>query len=165
MDKYYYIISQLPTLHFGKEPLLSDASFMAGVEKWLPSTPFTVLKRLDFSDTDYRSGDTALVRDYKSFEHDLRRDLAEYRAARKAGKSCSPRTCDVELVSQGTPLEIEINLLKLRWGFLCDRDIGHHFDFDVLAGYRLKLLILEYLARFDTEKGWQKFKQHVGVKL
>ena len=35
MDKYYFLIAELPTLFFGKEPAITVEYFLAEAEKWM----------------------------------------------------------------------------------------------------------------------------------
>ena len=63
------------------------------------------------------------------------------------------------------PLEIEKEILLLRWNFLEDQEMGHFFDLSFLIIYYLKLQILERLFSFDKERGKERFENYSLVEL
>ena len=54
-----------------------------------------------------------------------------------------------------SPLQAEMNLLRIRWSFLTEHEVGHAFDLVALMIYGLKLQLLERIRKFDKEKGRQ----------
>lgn len=165
MDKHYYLIAQLPALFFGKETYMTIAVFLQEAERWLNRKEYALLSRVDLDDTRFLADDPQTLRDYKQLEFSLRSELALWRNARRLGQEYRPTSFPLSLFEEGNPLEIEIRLLRLRWDFLEEQEVGHHFDFDLLVLYYLKLQILRRLATFDKIKGLEVFKQLCEVKV
>jgi len=159
MDRYYYFIAQLPHLYFGKETHITIDKFFEEGEKWLSQGDFSLLKEIDISNFSIQKSDPEVVRLYKGFEYNLREDLASYRRARKVSQEYKTRFISSGILKELNPLEIEKTLMKIRWDFIEQLEVGHHFDIDILILYLYKLQILERLSTFDKEKGFEKYKQ------
>jgi hypothetical protein len=165
MDKYYYIISLLPTLAFDKQPDIGVDYFMTEAEKWTSGRDFRLLASLDLGDVEVHPSDPKSLKEIKAAELAIRSDLVSWRREKRAGREHKPTAFSVSLVKEGNPLLIEKNLLKLRWDLLSEKELDHHFDLDVLIFYRLKLQILQRLAQFDKEKGLEKYKSMYKVSI
>jgi len=165
MDKYFYLIAQLPTLYFEREPLITESQFLEEACKWLSPAAYELLTRVDLSETTVQSGDPALIRQYKRFEGELRSELAEWRAARRRNQDFKLTCLPTALVKEGDPLTIEKNLLYWRWQYLEEAEPGHHFDFGFLLIYCLKLQILRRLFTFNKPTGMQKYQQYTETSL
>ena len=159
MDKYYYLVSQLPTLFFDKESPFTIEWFLEECKKWLSAKDYKKLIDIDLRDTQLNKKDSRLRRNYKLFEYHFRCDLASWRESVRKGEDFKPKNFPAELVREGNPLEIEKNLLRYRWNYLNGLEQDHHFDFDLLIIYYLRLQLLQNLNRFDKEKGMEKFKE------
>ncbi len=165
MDKYYYIISLLPTLVFDKPPDITVDYFMTEAEKWASGRDFHLLASLDLGDVDVHPSDPKSLKEIKATELAIRNDLVAWRREKRAGREHKPTAFSLSLVKEGNPLLIEKNLLRLRWDYLSERELEHHFDLEALIFYRLKLQILKRLAQFDKEKGLEKYKSMYKVSI
>jgi hypothetical protein len=173
MDKYYYFVTQLPFLYFEKEPLVTIQDFLEEGRKWLSSRDYNILERADINETSIsacsqRAGrllsDPQVLKDYKSFENSLRSELVQWREARKSNQEYKTRLFPVSLLKEGNPLQIEKNLMKLRWDFIEEQEPSHHFDLGFLILYYLKLQLLQRLSTFDKKNGFEKFKKYTEVE-
>jgi len=159
MDKYYYLISQLPVLYFDKESYMTTDYFLEEAEKWMSAGDYFLLSEIEINDVSLSKKSPRLWQNYQAFEYGLRSDLVLWRKARKAGQEHKPASFPTSIVKEGNPLEVEKKLLKLRWDFLDEMESEHHFDLDFLVSYFLKLQILRRLSLFDKEKGLEKFQK------
>ena len=154
MDKYYYNVAQLPLLFFGQEPSLLPEEFLEEAEKWLSPGDCDILSRTDMDDAAFGGPGPAVLQQYREFEHNLRRELAAWRADR----DFRPLSFSLALVTEGNALERETSLLRLRWEFVEELESGHHFDLEALVLFFLKLQILRRLFTFEKEKGLAVFR-------
>ena len=157
MDKYYYLVSQLPYLKFREELNFSKEIFIEEAEKWLSKRDFLHLSNVNLNNTQVEDADRGILREFKEFEAMLRRELAVWRRANKNGEEIKTLEIPLSLIKDGNPLEVEINLLQLRWNFIDEKELDHNFDIEFLILYYLKLQILERLFLFDKEKGEEIF--------
>lgn len=170
MDKYYYFVSQLPSLQFNQKAQIDRAAFLEEAEKWLTESEFKVISQIDIDDFFETNAEPLVLAEYKSFEKVLRSEIALWRKAKKENKSYQPKAEIGKFVSNlaisgQSPLEAEINLLKFRWRFIQERVPEHNFDLASLILYFLKLQILERMFSFDKVKGTTRFDQLAEVKL
>lgn len=156
MDKYYYLVAQMPVLHFDREPALSIQDFLEEMEKWLSPGKMRFLKAVSaFPERDIPGPPT--WRRYQEKEQAFRADLARWRRARKQGndyQTAFPQS----MVKEGNPLDIEKKCLYWRWNLIEAMEEGHDFDLDILVLYLLKLHILQKLAVFDRDRGMERFR-------
>jgi hypothetical protein len=165
MDKYYYLVSLLPTLYFDKEPEISADYFMQELEKWTSKRDFNLLSSLDIKNVSCERSDPSVLQQYKRRESAIRNDLVTWRREKRAGREHKPGSFASSLLKEGNPLVVEKNLLRLRWDFLSERDLDHHFDLETLVIYHLKLQILQRLAQFDKEKGLENYRTMYKVSI
>lgn len=165
MDKYYYLVSLLPTLYFDKEPEFSEDYFRQEVEKWAGQRDLHVLSSLDISKVTPERPDPPVLKQYKRHELALRNDLVTWRREKRAGREHKPASFSASIVKEGNPLTVEKNLLKLRWDLLSEMELDHHFDLEALVIYGLKLQILQRLGQFDKEKGLEKYRTMYKVSI
>ncbi len=165
MDKFFYLIAQLPRLSFDDGPPISIEVFLEEARKWMRPSEYRLLAGIDLFDTSTaKSRAPELVHAYRVFERAFRTDLAQWREAARAGDEYVPSTFSPALVRGADPLATERNLLEHRWRFLEEREADHHFDLQFLIIYHLKLQILSRLASFDTERGRQVFQEVSGIR-
>ncbi len=164
MDRYYFLVSQLPTLGFGKKSSMTLTYFLEQAKRWLTNKDLNKLSSIDIYDTFREKIGVKSYQDYQKFEYRFRKGLAEYRDSIRQGKEPKKITFPEELVKEGNPLTIEKNLLQYRWNFIDNLFKGHDFDFDVIVLYYLQLQINAKLSVFDKEKGLEKFHQTVEEK-
>lgn len=165
MDKYYYLVAQLPFLEFGKESYISRQEFLEEAKRWLNEKEFSLLSQADINNLSLEEGYPEVLREYIEFERELRQKLASLRKALKKGQDYSLPEILKSLGKEDTPLEIEKYLLQLRWRFIEEKEVGHYFDLSFLILYFLKIQILERLFTFNKEKGKVKFNLLCKVNL
>ncbi|MBP7088199.1 MAG: DUF2764 family protein [Candidatus Omnitrophica bacterium] len=164
MDKYYYFASQLPLLIFGKKVHIDRGYFLEEAEKWLSEKDLKVLLEANINYLEVEKVTNKYLKEYLEFERSLRKELAEVRSSVAASGVKNLAILKLWDWNQ-TPLEIEKNLLFLRWQFIEGKEEGHYFDIEFLIYYFLKLQILEMLFAFDKEKGTVIFDRLCEVKL
>jgi hypothetical protein len=158
MDKYYYLVAQLPTLAFDRENPISISTFLEEAEKWLSARDLKTLKqaRLDASESEKNL--PGIFRRYREFESRFRRELGEWRRSLRDGSETRPETFSPSLVKEGNPLDVEKKLLARRWEAIGEEEKDHHFDLGILILYYLKLQILQRLSVYHKEKGMEHFQ-------
>ena len=164
MDKYYYIIAQLPLLTLDKPSLMTIDTFLNEAEKWLSHKDFRLLSGVRYNHIELEKGPRAW-RDYLRFEVRFRQELASWRQFQEKGEEFKPAAFPLSLVQEGNPLDVEKKLLKWRWQTIETMEKDHHFDLEILIFYFLKLQILERLFLFDGEKGLEIFKNIIPTTL
>lgn len=159
MDKYYYLVAQLPTLYFDKESTMTIDFFLEEAQKWLSRKDYKILSSVSFKETVLDKKGPRLWLRYRQFEHAMRRELADWRTAVHAGQEYKPSLFPLSMVKEGTPLEVEKKLLAHRWHFIDELEKEHYFDLEFLILYFLKLQILQQLSLFDQKKGMELFQK------
>lgn len=157
MDKYYYLAAELPFLSFGEKPAISRDGFLNEVEKWLPEKEMAALLKADINEFSYDETVPEILQAYKKFEYALRLEMADLRKAKISGKGYNkPEDIYIE-EKEESPLDMEKNLLLLRWRKIEEEETGHCFDLSFLIAYFLKLQVLERLFTFDKQRGRKEF--------
>lgn len=153
MAGYYYLISSLPLLLFGERLPLTVAEFAAACRGQLTESDWQTLDRLTLIPEPGQSypADSA-AEHWRQWEICLRNRIALRRAPHgkdihlwlrdEAAYFGAADTGIQEAFALKNPLEREKYLDRLRWRALDDFEAGHHFDFDKLCVYKLKLLLL-----------------------
>lgn len=160
MDKYYYLISELPHLIFGNELKVTRRYFLEEALKWLDKEDHDCVIRADineFSALEKPLSD--LLCNFHIFEYNLRSELSLWRKAQKEGHEYKSIIFPSSIIKDHNPLEVEQNFLLLRWKFIEEEEIGHVFDLDAVVAYYLKLQILERYFLFEKETGKDRFNQ------
>jgi len=163
-NKYYYLVASLPYLKLEEVPPLSKESFFQECEKWLSSTDLLALKKLDIDDFTMQPHDSHVVEEWKQFDYRLRQELAHLRKARKTSLQEKRSLLTQAIMAEQTPLLMEKALARKRWEFIDEIELGHHFDFNLLQLYYLKLQLVERTALFKTEEGKNVFEHLCEVK-
>jgi len=159
MDKYYYLIAQLPQISFDTGSLFSIRSFLEEAEKWMAARDYRLLRRLRFTEADHQIKGPHVWQEFRKYETVFRRELAVWREWRKQGQEYKSLVIPTAFLKEENPLEAEKKLLELRWQFLDDLEKDHHFDLSFLVIYFIKLQILERLSVFNKEEGKNRFLQ------
>jgi len=165
MDKYYYFASELPLLKFTQATYIKRDYFLQEAGKWLSSKDFMVLSGADINDVSLKNHSFSVLIEYKIFERGLRDELRLWREALRTNRECAISPDLRKALTQGNPLDIEKNLLQLRWNFIEEKEEGHYFDLEFLILYFLKVQIIERLFTFNKEKGMAKFEKLCEVHL
>lgn len=165
MDKYYYLVAQLPMLFFGREAEITAEKFWEEAEKWLSRRDFHLLKSLDLGQMTEELAGNPVVRSVSRFEKGVKQDIANWRKAKRLDQEYRPETIPSAYLKEGNPLEKEERLLKLRWDLLDQLEREHHFDIGFVVIYYLKLQILQRLLAFNKEEGLKKFQNLYEVNI
>ena len=171
-NSYYYLLSSLPFLAFNIKPPIIYSHFMEQCSLWTSSRDLKELRisRLDIQDIALDHVRNDALRRWIIFENTIRNELVRFRAKNMGLDEYRylrlEMEMDVDAISlvkkaiNGTnPLDDEMNLLKVRWAFLEELEIGHDFDLTALIAYSLKLQILERINRFGKERGQEVLKR------
>ena len=159
MDRYYYVVAQLPLLYFDKEPSISIDYFLQETQKWLSQRDYAILCQARYDATDVAVSGPKLLKEYVQQELYFRREIATWRKAQKEGADYKPDSFPISLIKDGNPLEIERALLKRRWDKISQLEPDFHFDLEFLILYFFKLQILHKLSLFNKEKGLSIFQK------
>ena len=81
MDKYYYLLSEIPHLIFGQESNITQRLFLAEAEKWLSEKDFIELIQLNINEFEEEQFNNSLLALYRSFEY-------PFHLRRKASLGC-----------------------------------------------------------------------------
>ncbi len=163
MSSYPFLLAQLPTLSFQETEFPSLEEFLEQAEKWLSEQEYAVLARADLHDYQAAEHGFELLREWSEFQHDLRRDLANFRENHRLGHDHKTHMFPTAYVRDETPLVAETKLLELQWEFLAARRHVHYDDLTALVIYSLHLQILERKATFDEVAGRGRFEQLVAI--
>jgi hypothetical protein len=158
MDRHYYLVAQLPTLFFDRPPAITPEGFLSEAHKWLSAREYAVLSRVDVAQTRITAGDPPALRRFGKFELHLRRELARWRQTSGTDREHRPAGIPPAALREGTPLEVEIRLLRWRWDWVDAEERGHDFDLELLVCYYLKLQILRRRRGFDPQVGLSAFQ-------
>lgn len=158
MDKYYYVISQLPVLFFDKDTFMTIDYFLEETQKWLTPTDYNILSNVNINSQTWDKQAPKLLQEIVQVEHNFRSELALWRKSMRAGQEYKPTTFSLALVKEGNPLDIEKKILKSKWDYLEEKEHDHHFDLEFLIIYLMKLQILHKLSIFSKEKGMENFQ-------
>lgn len=165
MDKYYYFVSQLSTLFFGKETDLTIEHFLDEAQKWLSAKDYNILSKVDINDFSVERKCHHILKIYKNFESQIRTDIAQWREAQRRDLDYKPSAFPVSIIKEGNPLEVEIKFMKKRWAFIDEMEREHHFDLGFIILYFLKLQILRRYFAFNKEQGLKKFEKLYEVAI
>ncbi len=165
MDKYYYLISQLPSLVFDKSSYMSKESFLDEAGKWMNARDVSLLSEVDFNNTELNGKLPSDIQSYQNYEKAFRLEVEAWRKARKSGLDYKPSLFPASMIKEGNPLEVEKKFLQTRWQFIDDMEKDHHFDLVFVMLYYLKLQILGRLMAFDKQKGIETFQKVSKVTL
>lgn len=161
MDKYYYMVSQLPTLSFDKESPVTIDAFLEEAGKWLNRGDLRSLDRVRLSEAGSSEEGHRIWQMFCAFERRFRNDLRAWRLSRRGGDDLRFPSFPLTMVKEGNPLDVEKKLLRHRWDYIDTLESEHHFDLDFLILYYIKLQILQKLSSFDPTKGLDVFRAMV----
>ena len=164
MAGYYYLISSLPMLMFDETAVLSVEEFNEACADKISESDLKILNELSLiPEAEKTFPPNSAAERWRQWEIYLRNRIASHRAPHgkdihnylQEEKSCF---CDVdsgiqEAFGLKNPLEREKHFDQMRWNALDDFESGHHFDFDKLCVYKLKLLLLEKWNERQVEQG------------
>jgi len=158
-NKYYYFVSTLPCIEFGKPIPVTKEAFLEEASKWLTSKDLSLLKQVDIRDLSQKTTDTDFLKQWKQYDVNLRQQLKQARSIRKNSLDEKPSQEAAEILSEQTPLFAERAFEKRRYDFLENIELDYHFDLNFLVLYFLKLQIVKRLESFSKEEAETVFKE------
>jgi len=153
MAQYYiYLISSLPALLFPGKPPFSVEQFLERCQGLIPESDMAVITSI-MKEEELQGSKAEILSHWQRIDAALRNELVKIRSARLKIDPYKylrqPLTFDSYLAGVATgasrntsPLDAERAMDQARWSAIEELLIGHYFDFEVLAGYALKLKIL-----------------------
>lgn len=129
-------------------------------DKFLTPAAGRLLRQIELNSihqTAFRQSGNGVLSAFSNYAFSLREAVRQLRMARRkdAGQISSQK--QPLPITPGTPLEEEIQLLKLQWNKLEELSIGHYADLSAMIVYKLKLMILLRWWSFDMDKGFETF--------
>ena len=174
-SKYYYLVASLPVLEFGEKTTISYEAFFDDCSRILSERDFQLICQAKYNQDSGPNGQNALFDSWAVFNRNLHNEIVRFRAA-KNGKDPSQYLHGEAYQDPFIAQEIAqaakgINLLAteraldiFRWKKLDDLLQGHHFDFEVLIVYALKLQILQRHQEISSSSGHDTFVQYKEFK-
>lgn len=166
MSQYYYAVAALPFLLFDQEQSADVEEFLDFCSRQLSEKDYSILSITKIEDFPAPHYSNPLVEEWQNWEKALRNALVFLRAQ---GLGIEPidvvpsedfiEVQDIarEAFSQDSPLQAELVLLRARWTFLEEKEVGHFFDLEKLLIYYLKLQLLQRKNMFHKEYGKEQF--------
>jgi hypothetical protein len=158
INKYYYLISSLPYLRFAQESPIANGALLLECRKWLSGKAMRILEGVSISDFTPNQDDAPIIKIWKEFDLNLRKELVFARNNVKHNRREKPAPFAKIILEQAHPLLMEQELERIRWSFLDSLEAGNFFDINFLVVYFLKVQILERLRMFNKEKGSRAFE-------
>lgn len=162
---YPYLISSLPTLHFGARPSFPFEKFIEHCQRYIPGKDAQILKKVSIGGEYNIEAARPALKKWQDFDTSLRNELIKIRSSRKHIDPAqylrrekfpeqSITHTAIAAFRSTSLLEAEKILDQERWRILDEVSFGHYFDLDSLIVYALKLLILERWEIINTpDKG------------
>ena len=165
MDNQIYLIAQLPPTRFDEPPEMSVDGFLREAEKWLSESEWQLLQQIATGGIGTAVGPPSTLEDLVLFERRLRTEVGHWRQAQRENREYQPLGFESHLLAEGTPMEVEERLMKLRWDFIDDLESEHHFDVERVILHLCKLVIQQRLHGFDAEAGRSIFQTITEVEV
>jgi hypothetical protein len=164
----------LPFLRLDEPAGIPLEDFHALCRQWLKPKDYLLIMNTHLEDVHQRLPSCPVLRKWQNWEASLRNELVNIRAQRLGRdpfRYIVPSSfvfgmaeLAQEVMGMANPLDAEETLNRARWDFLEELEMGHFFDEERLVLYSLKLQLLDRRARFDREKGREKF-EYIHSKL
>ncbi|MBN2834574.1 MAG: DUF2764 family protein [Candidatus Delongbacteria bacterium] len=169
MRQYYFTAASLPLLSIDVKPGISIESFLSTCELHLTENDFNILVNSSIQIPEHEDALSGVAEICWAWEKSLRNELAKLRAGnmnlsadqylREGEIIFGTHRIATEAIKIESPLEAENYLNAARLAFLDSICVGHFFDLTFLVIYYLKLQILERMANFDRDKGFEKYQE------
>jgi hypothetical protein len=165
MSEYFYLVSSLPMLKQDEESAISSEEFLDACSQWLKPGELSLIKQLNLAPiANSALSPASAAGKWNNWETCLRNFMTRTRAGKLNRDTANSLREEKDFFSEiergaqdafsaPNPLEREKMLDKLRWTQLEDLESGHHFDFDKLCIYRIKLLLREKWTNRKKEQG------------
>jgi len=160
-------------LMFDETAILSVEEFNGTCADKISESDLAVLNKISLvPEAEQTFPKNSAAENWRQWEVYLRNRIASHRAPHgkdihsylQEEKSCF---CDIDTGIQEAfglknPLERERYFDQMRWNALGDFESGHHFDFDKLCIYKLKLLLLDKWNERQVEQGEKNLDTMLG---
>lgn len=168
MSQYYFTVSSLPGIDLDSEPSINSSEFLEICRSSVSEEDFSIISMVSLDSFEYETENTVLKR-WAVFEQSLRNELAALRSGQTGIDSqkyvrqfiddtTAPGIAAAAL-KQENPLKTEMFLMRARWTFLDELEVGHFFDIEKLIVYFIRLLLLERKALFNEQAGNNNFME------
>lgn len=173
---YIYFVSSLPMLAFEEEPPFSFDEFLRDCALHLPSTEYTVAKRIFDNDIEGLSVANETLQALIDFNGKFRNELAFFRAERAhkdpadyVRGSRLGNSYYAELMHQAAKntnlLEAEKLIDRLQWDVWEDITVNSHFSLENIVVFGLKLQVLEKYQRIHSSRGQEVLEEVSGPEF
>ncbi len=143
---------------------MSVDGYLEEAEKWLAPRESRLLRQIAADGLAMANGVPSSLDNLVSFEAQLRTDVGNWRKAEREGNEYRPLLFESRVL-EGTPMEVEKRLMKLRWDSIEGMETDHHFDVEWLILFLCKLSIQHRLHAFDVEAGRSVFRTRADGKV
>ena len=100
MDKYFYFVSQLPSLQFDSDPIITIDNFIIEAEKWLSRSDFSILTRIDPAAIEPEKDDPEILKQYKKRQVEFIEELVLWRKSQGAEREYKSHLFPLRLHTQ-----------------------------------------------------------------
>ncbi|MBK7409933.1 MAG: hypothetical protein IPJ40_18935 [Saprospirales bacterium] len=117
----------------------------AEAEKFLTPGASNLLRQIELNTihhTAFKQSKNKVLSAFSKYAFSLKDAIMQLRISHRKDVNQPSSQKQPLTITPGTPLEEEIQLLKLQWDKLEELSIGHYTDFSALVTYKLKLMIL-----------------------
>lgn len=131
-------------------------------QKFLPASTFHVFQKVNLQnihEPEFQNSRSILLSEFAKFTFKLKKEIQQLRTSHQEQESKSRMNSLENLLSPGTPLEKEIQIMKYQWDKVEELSVGYFAGLDALLTYKIKLMILLRWWSFNAEKGFKTFTQ------
>jgi hypothetical protein len=165
---YYYLAASLPLLKWDEPAPMSVEEFLRESKSNMESSDYSILEKT-LSGTPCSD---SFAEKWVEFQTMVDKELSEARSKKLQMRGDRYKNSgDKEFhisetvrnaVNADNPLQGEMMLLQLKWGFLDDASVNHTFDLAGIISYCLKLRLLERKTYFNQADGNKEFERLLG---
>lgn len=169
-NAYYYTVASLPSLQLDQAPPFERSYFLQLCENTLSPKDYKAVRDTTFAVPDDENVLQGVAADYWRWERSLRNALVKVRAKElKVDGTVFIRDEEVlsrveeiaqHAVRQETPLKAEEYLAQQRCNCMDEhRRVDRTFGVENIQIWYLQFQLLERMALFQREKGFQRYKE------
>jgi len=169
LRQYYFTVASLPMLRYNETPGITLDEFSGLCAQWLQHRDLQLVLNAGLNDLGAKDPSSPVLESWQRWETSLRNELVKLRAQKKGMDpqrylrsylfmTRMPETVQ-EAAGMSNPLDSEMHLNRIRWNYLEELEVGHHFDPEKLVIYSLKLQLLERQRAMERRQGEERFHQ------
>jgi hypothetical protein len=131
-------------------------------EKFLSASSSAIYRKIaleDIHEAEFRNSSNAVLSEFANWMHWLKNEIAALRTSRKQKLKQPEQRKRALPIEYGTPLQEEVQLLRLQWNKADELAVGHNSDLGELVTYKLKLMILLRWWSFNKKRGFETFQE------